>query len=300
MGTSNVLVKNRIGTSLKKQRSPIEEIWHNYKKNKGAVIGLAVILLIFATAIIATATIDYDSQIIRHIVADRLQSPSSTHPFGTDQYGRDVFLRVLYGARYSLSIGFLSIFISLAVGGTLGIIAGYFGGNVETIIMRLTDVFSSIPSLLLAISIATAFGTSTLMLMISVGVVSVPAFARVARAAVMTVVDNEYIEAARAAGATRFRIMFNHILPNSLAPIIVQVTMRVGTAITTASSLSFLGLGVPAPAPEWGGMLAESRGFIRDYSYMTLFPGLAIVITVLAINLIGDGLRDALDPKLKR
>jgi len=182
----------------------------------------------------------------------------------------------------------------------LGIIAGYYGGAVENTIMRICDVFSSIPSLLLAISVSTAFGTGTFVLMFSVGLVSVPAFARVARASVMTVVDSEFIEAARAAGATKSRIMFTHILPNAFAPIIVQATMRVGSAITMASSLSFLGLGIPAPAPEWGGMLSESRSFIRDYSYMTLFPGLAIVITVLSINLIGDGLRDAMDPKLKR
>jgi peptide/nickel transport system permease protein len=283
----------------KKNRSPMGEVWHNYKKNIGALIGLVVLAIIIVTAVIAAFVIDYDTQVVKHVVSDRLLSPSREHPFGTDQYGRDIFLRVLYGARYSLSIGFFSILVSLAIGGVLGILAGYIGGKIETIIMRIMDVFSSIPSMLLAISLATAFGTSAFMLMLAVGIVSVPAFARVARAAVMTVVDSEYVEAARAAGATRLHIMFTHILPNSLAPIIVQVTMRIGTAITTASSLSFLGLGVPPPAPEWGAMLAESRPFIRDYSYMTMFPGLAIVVTVLAINLIGDGLRDALDPKLK-
>jgi len=283
-----------------KKRSQISEIWHNFKKNKGAVLGLIVLAIIIVTSLIANFVIDYDTKIIRQVVSERLQGPSTKHFFGTDQYGRDIFLRILYGARYSLAIGFLSVMVSLAIGGVLGIIAGYVGGVVENIIMRLCDVFSSIPSLLLAICISTAFGASTLVLMFSVGIVSVPAFARVARAAVMTVVDSEYIEAARAAGATKMRIMFTHILPNSLAPIIVQVTMRVGSAITTASSLSFLGLGVPTPAPEWGGMLSESRAFIRDYSYMTMFPGIAIVITVLSINLIGDGLRDAMDPKLKR
>ncbi len=166
--------------------------------------------------------------------------------------------------------------------------------------MRVCDVFSSIPSILLAICITTAFGASTLVLMVSVGVASVPAFARVARAAVMTVCGQEYIEAARAAGAKRYQVILRHIIPNALAPIAVQVTMRVGSAIITASSLSFLGLGVPPPAPEWGSMLSEGRAFIRDYSYMTMFPGLAIVVTVLAINIFGDGLRDAMDPKLKR
>ncbi|HPY56412.1 MAG TPA: ABC transporter permease [Sedimentibacter sp.] len=282
-----------------KKRSQIGEVWHNFKKNKGAVIGLILLAAIIIVAIAANSTIDYD-KIIKHNVPLRLKSPSLEHPFGTDQYGRDIFLRILYGAKYSLSIGFAAVFVSLAIGAVLGIIAGYYGGAVENTIMRICDVFSSIPSLLLAISVSTAFGTGTFVLMFSVGLVSVPAFARVARASVMTVVDSEFIEAARAAGATKSRIMFTHILPNAFAPIIVQATMRVGSAITMASSLSFLGLGIPAPAPEWGGMLSESRSFIRDYSYMTLFPGLAIVITVLSINLIGDGLRDAMDPKLKR
>ncbi|HYF81609.1 MAG TPA: ABC transporter permease [Clostridia bacterium] len=287
-------------TKKYKKLSQIAEIWHNFKKNKGAVLGLIVLGVITVIAIVANFAIDYDTQIVRQVVSERLQNPSWNHPFGTDQYGRDIFLRILYGARYSLSIGIVAVMVSLAIGGVLGIISGYFGGFLESIIMRLCDVFSSIPALLLAICISTAFGASTFVLMIAVGIVSVPAFARVARAAVMTVRDNEYIEAARAAGATRMRIMFTHILPNSLAPIMVQVTMRVGSAIITASSLSFLGLGIPAPAPEWGSMLAEGRSFIRDYSYMTMFPGIAIVITVLSINLIGDGLRDAMDPKLKR
>jgi len=283
-----------------KKRSQLAEIWHNFKKNKGAVLGLIILGIIVVMAIVSNFAFDYDTQIIRQIVRERLQGPSLKHPFGTDQYGRDIFLRILYGARYSLSIGIVAVMVSLAIGGVFGIIAGYFGGFLENAIMRFCDVFSSIPAILLAICISTAFGGSTLILMVSVGVVSVPAFARVARAAVMTVRDQEYIEAAYASGASRLRIMFSHILPNSLAPIMVQVTMRVGSAIITASSLSFLGLGIPAPAPEWGSMLAEGRSFIRDYSYMTLFPGIAIVITVLSINMIGDGLRDAMDPKLKR
>lgn len=298
-------IKLEKGTGLSvskkyKKRSQLGEIWHNFKKNKGALLGLVVLCLIIVTSIITYFIIDYDTQIVRQIAAERLQSPSLRHLFGTDQYGRDIFLRILYGARYSLSVGIVAVMVSLLIGGVLGIVAGYFGGYVEGIIMRTCDIFSSIPSMLLAISISTAFGGSTFVLMIAVGVVTVPAFARVARASVMTVIDNEYIEAARAIGASRIRIMFAHILPNSLAPTMVQVTMRVGSAIITAASLSFIGLGVPAPAPEWGAMLSEGRSFIRDYSYMTMFPGVAIVITVLAINLIGDGLRDAMDPKLKR
>jgi peptide/nickel transport system permease protein len=289
-----------IASKKYKKRSQLGEIWHNFKKNKGAVLGLLVLILIMVTSIVAGFLIDYDTQIVRHVVSERLQPPSWKHPFGTDQYGRDIFLRILYGARYSLSVGIVAVMVSLMIGGALGITAGYFGGLVENIIMRTCDIFSSIPAMLLAICISTAFGASTFVLMIAVGVVSVPAFTRVARASVMTVRDQEFIEAARAIGASGSRIMFAHILPNSMAPIMVQVTMRVGSAIITAASLSFIGLGVPAPAPEWGAMLSEGRSFIRDYSYMTMFPGIAIVVTVLAINLIGDGLRDAMDPKLKR
>lgn len=283
-----------------KKRGQVAEIWRNFSKNRGAVLALYVLGLIILVALISSLFIDYKTQIVRQVVSQRLQGPSWEHLFGTDQYGRDIFLRVLYGARYSLSVGIVAVFVSLLIGGTLGVTAGYCGGVIENIIMRVCDVFSSIPAILLAICISTAFGASTLVLMISVGVASVPAFARVARAAVMTVRDQEYIEAARAAGARQYQIILGHIIPNALAPIAVQVTMRVGSAIITASSLSFLGLGVPPPAPEWGSMLSEGRAFIRDYSYMTLFPGLAIVITVLAINIIGDGLRDAMDPKLKR
>jgi len=283
-----------------KKRSQAAEIWRNFKKNKGAVLGLVALTLMIVVAVVSHFFIDYNADVVRQVVSRRLQSPSLQHPFGTDQFGRDVMLRILYGARYSLTIGIVAVLVSLAIGGVLGIIAGYCSDFIDNVIMRICDVFSSIPAMLLAICIATAFGSNMFVLMISVGVVSVPAFARVARAAVMTVRDQEFIEAARAVGATRSRIMFSHILPNSLAPIMVQVSLRVGSAIITASSLSFIGLGVPLPAPEWGSMLAEGRSFVRGYSYLTIFPGLAIVVAVLAINLIGDGLRDAMDPKLKR
>lgn len=291
-------MESKVSKKYKKQ-SQIAMIWHNFKKNKGALVGVVVLLVIIVAMFITMATVDY-KQVTTLNASERLLGPSLKHIFGTDQYGRDILLRVLYGARYSLAVGIVAVVVALMIGGVLGIMAGYYGGWVEGLIMRICDVFSSIPSMLLAICISTAFGASMFVLMISVGVISVPAFARVARAAVMQVRDQEYIEAAKAVGASGVSIMFNHILPNSLTPIVVQVTMRVGSAIVTASSLSFIGLGVPAPAPEWGAMLAEGRAFVRDYSYMTMYPGLAIVLTVLSINLIGDGLRDAMDPKLKR
>lgn len=291
--------ENKTATKKYKKRSQFGEVWHNFKKHKGAVLGMIILTIIIVTSIVASFFIDYDTQIVRQVASERLQRPSQKHPFGTDQYGRDIFMRVLYGARYSLTIGIVAVMVSLVMGGTLGVIAGYYGSLTENIIMRVCDTFASIPAMMLAICISTAFGASLFVLMVAVGVVSIPAFARVARASVMTVRDQEFIEAARAIGANQFRIIFMHILPNSMAPILVQATLRVGSAIITAASLSFIGLGVPAPAPEWGAMLSEGRSYIRDYSYMTMFPGLAIVITVLAINLIGDGLRDALDPRLK-
>ncbi len=297
----SVKAKPKVQNEKKRKRRTVgAEIWRNFKKNKGAMIGLGIIIAVFIVAFAANYIYDYATQVIKVSASDRLQSPSWSHPFGTDQYGRDIMIRILYGARYSLTVGIVAVFIALSIGASLGVIAGYYGGFVDNLIMRMSDVFASIPSILLAICISTAFGQSIFVLMLAVGIVSVPHFCRVARAAVMMVFDQEYIEASRAAAARDWQVIVSHIIPNSLAPIMVQSTMRVAQAIIVAASLSFLGLGVPAPAPEWGGMLSEGRAFIRDYSYMTMFPGLAIMVTVLAINLIGDGLRDAMDPKLKR
>jgi len=282
-----------------KRRGPVAEIWHYFIKNKGAVVGLIIVGIIVVAAIVGFIMIPYES-IVEINAKEMLLHPTKGHIFGTDQYGRDIFKRIVYGAHYSLLVGVVAVIVALVIGGTLGMIAGYFGGIVENLIMRGCDVFASIPSLLMAICISTAFGSNIWVLMISVGVISVPSFARVARASVMTVRDKDFVEASRAVGASGFRIMFTHILPNAMAPIVVQATMRVGSAIIAAASLSFLGMGVPIPAPEWGAMLSDGRGMIRDNSYMTMFPGLAIMITVLSINLIGDALRDAMDPKLKR
>lgn len=276
------------------------EVAKEFKKNKGAMVGLIVFCLIVIVAVVSIFLFDYKAQITRINIKEALQTVSWKHPFGTDQFGRDILNRILYGAHYSLLIGLCAVAISTALGSMLGIIAGYFGGLTENIIMRTMDVISPIPSVLLAICIASAFGQSLTSLMLAVGIVTVPAFARVARASVMSVRDQEYIEAAKSQGASELNIIMKHVIPNSLPPILVQATMRVASAIIVASSLSFLGLGVPAPQPEWGGMLAEGRSFIGTSTNMTLFPGLAIMITVLSINLIGDGIRDAMDPRLKR
>ena len=283
-----------------KKRSSLGMVWHQLKRNKGAIIGLILILLVIILALCAPLIYDYKSDIVKNHVRERMLPPSPEHWFGTDDLGRDILARVIWGARYSLAVGVVAVMFALVVGVTLGAIAGYVGGVFEDIVMRVCDIFSSIPSVLLAIAVVSAMGKSTVNLMIAVGLASSAPFTRVARAAVLVVRDEEYVEAARAIGMRDWQIILDHILPNCVSQIIVQATLRVGSAIISAAQLSFLGLGVPAPAPEWGSMLSTGRQFIRDYSYMTLFPGLAIMLCVLSLNLLGDGLRDALDPKLKR
>ncbi len=294
------MVKKTHNIKASKKRSFFSEMWRNYKKNPSAMVGLIIIVVIVVVAIIAQFVFDYNEDIVRQNMKERLQHPSKEHIMGTDQYGRDVFIRVLYGAKYSLSVGIVSVAISCLIGSTMGLIAGYYGGVVENIILRFAEIFMGIPSVLLGIAIMSAFGQSLFVLMLAIGLVYVPMFARTARAAVLPVRDEEYIEAARVSGVSDLKIIATHILPNSLSPIIVQVTMGVANGILTASHLSFLGLGVPVPAPEWGAMLSGGRDFIRDYSYLTLYPGIAIMLTVLSFNLMGDGLRDAMDPKLKQ
>lgn len=294
--------KKILGTNVQQQKSKsgqFREFWRRYKQNPGAMLGLIVVILLVIAAISSGIVFDYETEIIGNHVSERLQRPSMEHWFGTDELGRDVFARTMYGARYSLAIGVVAVIVSLVAGVTLGAVAGFAGGAVENIIMRIMDIFAAIPSILMAMAIVSALGQSAIILMIAVGVTSVPSFATITRAAVLQVRNNDFVEAARAIGMPNWKIVLKHILPNSLAPILVQATLRIGNAIISASGLSFLGLGIPLPAPEWGGMLSNGRKYIRDYPYMTIFPGLAILITVIAFNLIGDGVRDALDPKLK-
>ena len=284
----------------KKGRSQGQEILIRFLKNKGAVIGMVIVIALALVAIFADVIVDYDTQVVGYNIRERLQSPNANHWFGTDEMGRDLFWRIVYGTKYSFSIGIACTLLAAFIGIPLGAAAGYFGGTVDDLIMRLMDMITAIPGLLLGIVIVSALGANMVNLIIAVGIGGIASVARITRASVMTVKNQEYIESARVIGLRGISIIFSHILPNCLSPIIVNLTLRVAQAIIAASSLSFLGLGVPEPAPEWGSLLSAGRALIREYSYLTMFPGLAILVTVLALNMMGDGLRDAMDPKLRK
>ena len=268
------------------------------RRNYLAMIGLAVIFLLILTALFAESVAPYgyaaqDYMMIR-------KPPSAQHLLGTDEFGRDVLSRLIYGSRVSLQVGFIAVSIALAAGGMIGAVAGYFGGAIDNLLMRVMDVQLAIPTILLAIVISSALGPGLFNLMIAVGITSIPRFARLMRASVLSVKNTEFIEAARAMGASHARVILLYILPNCMAPLIVQATINVANAILFAATLSFLGLGVQPPYPEWGGMLSAARPYLRSSAYLSVFPGLAIMITIVALNCVGDGLRDALDPKQKR
>ncbi len=286
-------------TATSKKRSLFIDTWKRLRRSRTAVAGLVLVALFLFVALFAPLIADYEEDALQMNVRERLTSPNMDHWFGTDEFGRDIFARIVYGTRISLFVGVISVSIALSLGGTLGAIAGYYGGKIDNVIMRVLDVLLAIPTILLAITIVAALGASILNLMIAVGVSNIPGFARVVRASVLSVKDQEFIEAARAIGARDHVIILRHILPNSMAPIVVFATLKVASAIMATSSLSFIGLGIQPPTPEWGNMLAGGRAYIRDYMYVVMYPGLAIVLAVLSLNLIGDGLRDALDPRLK-
>lgn len=280
-----------------KKHTMISEIWRRFKKNRQALVGLIVLILFVLVAVFADqiAPFGYDDQdATRAMIA-----PCKEFLFGTDNLGRDVLSRLIYGSRYSLSIGFLAVGISVITGGFLGIIAAYYP-KLDNIIMRCMDLFMAIPQMLLAMCIVSALGSSLFNLMLAVGLSSTPKFARVVRASVLSTREQEFVEAARAVGASNWRIIIRHILPNSISPLIVQATLSMAGAIISASALSFLGFGIQPPMPEWGAMLSAGRKYIRTQSYLTVIPGLAIMAVVYALNVVGDGLRDCLDPRLKK
>lgn len=282
----------------KKKLSRSAEVWRRYRKSPTAMIGLAIISVIILSAIFADIIVPYDYG-IKQVIPDRLQGPSLKHLFGTDDLGRDLFSRVIHGSRSSLVLGILTTAVATLIGGFLGGICAYYGNRVDNIIMRLLDVITSIPSTLLSLSIVAALGPGIRNLVIAITVSRVPTFARVIRSAVLNIVNQEYIEAAKAGGTRNLRIMLRHVYPNAMSPIIVQCTMSISQLILQAAGLSFLGMGMQPPAPEWGALLNSARDFMRTAPHLMLFPGIAIVLAALAFNLVGDGLRDAFDPRLK-
>lgn len=292
--------KHENPTTEYKKRGMFKEVWRRLVRNKMAMLGLVILGILVFLAIFADVIADYDTMVVAQDMQNSLQGPSAQHWFGTDEFGRDIFARLIHGSRISLVVGLISVSFSLIAGGCLGAVAGYYGGKVDNIIMRIMDIFLAVPSILLAITIVAALGTNIVNVMLAIGISGTPNFARIVRAAVMSVKDQEFVESSKAIGATSVTVIFREIIPNCMAPIIVQATLSVAGAILSTASLSFIGLGVQPPSPEWGAMLSSGRNYLRDAVHITLFPGLAIVVTILALNLLGDGLRDALDPRLKQ
>jgi len=276
----------------------LNETWKSLRKNRMAIVGLVIIGVIMFSCVFANLVAPYG--IDDQNYAEIFQTPSAKHLFGTDNLGRDIFSRILYGGRVSVIIGVSAAMLSAFFGALIGSISGYFGGRVDNFLMRCVDVMMAIPTMLLCIAIVSALGNRTENVIIAVAIGSAPSCARVVRASVLSVKDQEYIEAAHSIGASNYRIILSHVLPNCLAPLIVNTTMSVANAILCAASLSFVGLGVQPPSPEWGAMLSAARPFIREHGHTVIFPGLAIMLTIFGLNLLGDGLRDALDPKLKQ
>ncbi len=294
-------MENRENTSSvkTKKRSQFKLAWHQFKKNKLAMAGLIVFAFMVIVAVFCPLIISYEDDVITQHMAERLMKPCAEHIFGTDQYGRDLLARVIWGSRISLSVGIYVVAASLVLGSIIGAVAGYFGGKIDNVLMRIMDVFLAVPSTIMAVAVVGALGPGLVNLLIAMSVSKTPQFARVVRSSVISVSGMEFVEAAKACGTRTGRIIFRQIIPNALGPIIVQATQQMANTILGVSGLSFIGLGIEAPVPEWGSMLAEAREQMMYNPYLMVFPGIAIVIAVLSLNLIGDGLRDALDPRMK-
>ncbi|MED4071744.1 nickel transporter permease [Priestia endophytica] len=277
--------------------SVFREGWRSFKKNKLALAGGTIVLFFILLAIFAPVIAP--EGVNEQKLQERLQAPSSEHWFGTDDFGRDVFSRVLHGAKTSLWVGFFSVMGSIIIGSFLGIVAGYYGRIADAIISRIFDILLAFPSILLAIGIVAVLGPSLQNALIAIAVINIPNFGRLIRSRVLSVKEEEYILAAKAIGMSDHRILFHHVLPNSITPIIVQGTLAVATAIIEAAALGFLGLGAQPPNAEWGRMLADSKQYLIQAPWTMIFPGVAIMLVVLGFNLLGDGLRDALDPRMK-
>jgi len=285
------------GTRLKR-KSNFSGICKRFCRNKMAVVSLVVIVLLVLIAIFADFVAPYDYA--KQDIANRFLMPCLAHPLGTDNFGRDLLSRIIYGGRISLLVAIMSVAISLVCGGFLGATAGYFGGRYESIVMRIMDIIMAIPAFLLAVSISSMLGSGLQNTALAIAVGGIPSSARMLRATVLQLKDQQFTEAARAMGNSDMAIIFKHILPNTLSPILVDCTLKIGMSILQISGLSFVGLGVQPPTPEWGSILAGGREYIRDFWPLSTFPGIAIVMAMCAFNLLGDGLRDALDPRMKR
>ena len=280
------------------RKKNIKDFFHRLAKNKGALVGLILLIILILIAAGADLISPYEL-VTAQKAADRLQAPSAAHIFGTDAYGRDVFARVIHGSRISLLVGVGSAAFCLIVGGFLGAATAYFGGKFDEILMRVMDMIMAIPATLLALSIVAALGTSMVNLVLAISISYTPRFVRLVRSAVLPQVGMDYVEAAKASGSGNLRIIFKEIIPNAIGPIIVETTQSLSNMILEASGLSYIGMGVQPPNPEWGAMLSEAREVMRTVPHLIIIPGIFIIITALSFNLLGDGLRDAIDPRLK-
>ena len=273
-------------------------VWFRFRKNKLAMAGLFLLLLMMLAILAAPLYVPYE-QVVKQNIVDKFTPPCAEYWFGTDQFGRDLFARIVYGGRISLFMGLAVVAISFVAGCALGGAAGYFGGKVASVIMRIVDMFMAIPAMLLSMAVVAALGTGVDKLLVALSISQIPRFTRVARSSIMTLRNQEFVEAAKCCGTSSARIILKHILPNGMGPVIVSATLTLGQVILSIASLGFLGIGVSSPTPEWGTILSENKVHIRYYPYLGLIPGICIALAVMAVNFIGDGLRDALDPRTK-
>lgn len=280
-----------------RKSTAFSDVWKRLKRKKMAMVGLVIFLFLVIVALFPNLFTNQDFAYQDYTLIHKL--PSKEHIFGTDNFGRDIYARVIYGTRVSLGIGLAGVIFSLIIGGMLGATAAFYGNKTDNIIMRLLDVLASIPSILLAISLAAVMGKGIINLIIAMGVSSIPLYARIVRATVLTVKDKEYIEAGRCVGASDLRLIVRHMIPNAMGPIIVQATFGIASTILMIAGLSYIGLGIAPPTPEWGSMLSDAKQYIQSYSHPMIFPGVAIFLSSFSLNVLGDGLRDAFDPKLK-
>ncbi|HWQ58792.1 MAG TPA: ABC transporter permease [Clostridia bacterium] len=294
----NMATTTPVTKTVYKRPSQGKEIWRRFKKSKGALIGFVMLAVVAAAILIGPFLID-PARVSTQDYNVMLNPPSWEHPFGVDSFGRDVFARVIYGGRTSIGIAVLATLSSCLVGSMLGAVAGYFGGKVDETIMRALDIFMSVPDILFTMAVVYALGANFVNLLFALTLAYFTNYVRLVRSQVLTLSEQDYVEAAKAGGSSAVRIILTHILPNAVGVIIVNTTLNVAKIILYESTLSFLGLGMPPPAPEWGQMLSEARQYLRDYPHLMLFPAAAIVLTACSVNLVGDGLRDALDPHLK-